>query len=120
MKRIKKEDLNMKKDNNAIVVTSIIAGVVLVVALVALFLFNGNLNMDNTVTVQGMSTVKVTPDRVSVYFNIQTNGTTSKEASDRNTEIYRDLEVALLVEGFNREDIRTESFNVGPQGLNKS
>ena len=114
VKRDKKEDVNMKKDNNAIVVTSIIAGVVLVVALVALFVVNGNSNMSNTVTVQGISTIKAMPDRVSVYFNIQTNGTTSKEASDRNSEIYNSLEIALLLKGFDRKEIGTENFNVYP------
>ena len=53
----------MKKQNNAIIVTSIIAGVVLIIALVALSIFSNAVpNSKNSVTVQGTSSVKVSPD----------------------------------------------------------
>ena len=58
--------------NNAIAVTSIIAGVILIIALLALFVFKPvNSSSGNTVTVQGISDVKVMPDLVTVYFTIE-------------------------------------------------
>ena len=105
----------MQKNNNAIALTSIIAGVSLVVARVALFTYGrqGSVEED-TLTVQGVSTIKVLPDWVSVYFIIQTNGTTSAEASEDNNEIYNRLYNALIRDGFKNSEIGTESFNVYP------
>jgi len=98
------------KNNNAIVVTSIIAGVILIISLVAISTL-GNSEKDK-ITIQGTSTIKVMPDIVSVYFNIRTNRTTSSEASNANTLIYNKLENALINEGFSKKDIGTENFNV--------
>ncbi|MCR4327745.1 MAG: SIMPL domain-containing protein [Nanoarchaeota archaeon] len=105
----------MKKENNAIVVTSIIAGVVLVIALTALFMYGGQSSLQkDTVTVQGTSTVKVIPDIVSVHFYIETEGETSSEASDANTKIYNKLVSSLLLEGFSMSEIGTENYQVYP------
>ncbi len=105
----------MKKENTPIVVTSIIAGVILVIALAALLILgNQGPSNENIMNVQGLSTIKVLPDKVSIYFNIQTNGTTTAEANDANTAIYNKLHDALLAQGFNDSDIGTQSFNVYP------
>lgn len=105
----------MKKENNAIVVTSIIAGVVLVIALFALLTFQGFVDHgEDTMTVQGTSTLKVMPDVVSVHFTIQTNGTTSAEANDANAKIYNALKNALIRDGIEVSKIGTENFNVYP------
>jgi len=104
----------MKKENNVIAITSILAGIVLVIALVVLFMYGGNGTSQNVVTVQGMSTVKVIPDIISVQFSIETKGNTSSEANDKNSEIYEDLITALILEGFSRSEIGTESYNIYP------
>lgn len=104
----------MKKENNPIIVTSIIAGVVLLIALAALFVYGGNDSMRDTVNVQGVSTIDVVPDLVSVYFYIETKGETSSEANDKNTEIYNDLVVALLSNDFSRSEIGIDNYQVYP------
>ncbi|MDP3966433.1 MAG: SIMPL domain-containing protein [archaeon] len=106
----------MKKENNGVAVASIIAGAIIVVALLVL-VFAGNFGISNkdTVTVQGMSTVKVLPDIVSVHFTIETTGETSAEANEKNQEIYNDLLVALVLEGFSESEIGTEYFNIYPK-----
>jgi len=106
----------MKKQNNAIVMTSIISGVILIVALVALFSFRGVTSStgDNTVNVQGIATVKAMPDLITVYFNVETKGETTTEAKEANSEILNNLIDALIEQGFSREDIVTENFNVYP------
>jgi uncharacterized protein YggE len=67
---------------------------------------------EKTITVEGNSVIKVTPDIVSVYFNVETNGSTAKEAKDANSEIVDDLITALVKNGFDREDVETMSLNI--------
>lgn len=100
--------------NNGIVITSIIAAVVLIIALLALFVFNSTSSSGNTVTVQGISNIKVMPDLVTVYFNIETKANTSSEATKENNEIYDNLVEEIMLAGFDKEDVKTESFNVYP------
>jgi uncharacterized protein YggE len=101
--------------NNAIVITSIIAGVILILGLLALNSFNSIVpSTKNSVTVQGMSTIKTMPDLVSVYFNIESKGKTSAEATTSNTEIYDNLVEEMIIAGFEETDIKTESFSVYP------
>lgn len=103
----------MKKENNPIIITSIIAGVVLIIAILALAQSGSVIpSSKNSVTVQGTSTLKAMPDLVSVYITIQTNGTTSAEATNANTEIYDDLVEEMIMEGFEETDLKTESFSV--------
>lgn len=104
----------MKKENHAIVITSIIAGAVIVVALLAMFVFVPMFSTSNTMTVDGTSTIQVMPDLVAVYFNIQTNGTTSSAANDANNIIYNQLKSTLLAMGFNDSEIGTDSYSIYP------
>ncbi len=105
----------MKKENTPIVVTSIIAGSVILIALLALLVIYPAVSVSqNTMTVQGTSTVKVLPDRVSVYFNIQTKGSTSSEANSANSEVYNKLQNSLVALGFNESQIGTQSYNIYP------
>ena len=105
----------MKKENNAIVITSIIAGVVLIIALLAMSTFSSfNPSPKDSVTVQGIAEVKAMPDVISVYFTISTEGDTSAEASDTNGVIYDDFVEALILEGFQEDDLKTENYNVYP------
>jgi hypothetical protein len=105
----------MKKENSAIVITCIIAGVVLLIAILALTQFGSLLpSSKNSVTVEGISTVKALPDVISVYFTIETKGKTSVEAKDANTLIYDKLVEALVSEGFEESDIKTQSYTVYP------
>ena len=68
----------------------------------------------NTITVEGTSTVKAVPDVVSVYFSVETNGSTAQEAKDRNAEIVNKVIDNCVNTGLNKEDITTENFNVYP------
>lgn len=104
----------MKKENNAIVITSIIAGVVLLIAILYLFVFNSVISPStgNSVTVEGISTIKAMPDLISVYITIESKGATSSEATTANTQIYEDLVEEMIIAGFEEDDLTTESFSV--------
>jgi hypothetical protein len=105
----------MKKENTPIVVTSIIAGSVILVAVIALLVFMPiTTTSQNVVTVQGTSSLKVLPDLVSVSFNIQNQGSTPSVASDANSKIYNDLKEALIALGFNESQIGTQYFSINP------
>ena len=100
--------------DKSVQITLIIVGAVLALALIGGFLFMNVIPTGNTVSAQGMSVVKATPDIVTVYFNVQTNGTTASEAKDKNAEIVDDAITELVKLGLERKDIVTENFNVYP------
>jgi uncharacterized protein YggE len=103
----------MKKENSAIVITCIIAAVVLIIAVLILSRTGSIIpSSGNTVTVQGVSTIKALPDVISVYFTIETKNKTSIEAKDANNAIYDDLVENMILAGFEESDIKTESFNI--------
>ena len=107
----------MKKENNAIVMTSIIAGVVLIIAVIALFAFRpagtGQVTQ-NTINVQGQGVVKAMPDLVGIYFSVETNGTTSVQSKDANAKIFTQVQDALVAAGIPKDKIATESYSVNP------
>lgn len=105
----------MDKENNAIFITAIISAVVLIVAVVGITTFKQTSSPDyeDTVNVEGIATIKSMPDLVGVYFTIETKAETAQEAKNANSEILNKLISDLTSsEGFEREDIATENFNV--------
>jgi hypothetical protein len=101
--------------NNTIAITSIIAGSIVLITLLILLVFVPVLSpTTNAMTVQGTSTVKVLPDLVAVFFNIQTNGTTSADANNANIVIYNNLKTSLISLGFTESQIGTDSYSVYP------
>ncbi len=105
----------MKKDNKAIVITSIIAGVILIIALIALSTISSiNPYSKDTVTVEGIANIEATPDLIGIYFTIETKGDTSAEAKNAEQEIFDKLVTQLALEGFDRSELKTQYFNVYP------
>jgi len=101
----------MKMDKSVQITLIIVLGIV-VLGLVSMNL--GTTSTENTIQVQGLSTVKALPDLVGIYFNVDTSGTTSSEAASKNSEIVSNLTSSLEALGFTREQIQTQSYNVYP------
>lgn len=104
------------KIDKSVQVTSIIVGGIIILSLMS-FIFSNNLgttSIKDTISVSGQASVDVVPNLVSVYFNIQTKGDTSSEASDSNTKIYESLKSSLMSVGFSESEIKTQSYNVYP------
>ena len=97
--------------DNSVKITGMIVATILVVAFLAFYAFSTTVSGESVVA-SGIASVQVVPDLVSVYFNVETNGTSAKEAKDANAVIVDDVVVALIKEGFARDDIVTENFNV--------
>lgn len=97
-------------------ITLIIVGAVIVLALLGMYAFSQYVPVtSNTVTVQGISQIKATPDLVTVYFSIETTSESAVDAKDKNAVISDAVVTNLLKLGFERKDIVTENFNVYPE-----
>jgi hypothetical protein len=93
---------------------SIIITIIVVVAiLLGTNMILNSLNPgQNTVTVNGVSTIKVVPDLVTVNFQIETNGSTSEIARDANLKIFEEFKNSMIKLGYSREDLKTASYNI--------
>jgi uncharacterized protein YggE len=69
---------------------------------------------ETQLTVTGMSQIKVVPDLVAIYYDIQANETTALNASKSAAKIANALTDALTRLGFNKTDIQTQSYSVNP------
>jgi hypothetical protein len=56
----------------------------------------------------------VMPDLIGVYFNVETDGSTSKISEDENSAITDALMEKLSQQGFEEEEIQTTSYNIYP------
>jgi uncharacterized protein YggE len=96
-------------------ITLIIVGGILLLALFAgLAVYNliPGQYKGTTVNVDGASTIKATPDVVKIYFNMETNASTSSEATSLNAQQVEDMTIALIRVGLERKQIQTQNFNV--------
>jgi hypothetical protein len=74
-----------------------------------------NKSSENTVSVSGQSTLEVMPDLIGVYFTIDTQGATSNDAADKNSQISDTLTASLTDKGFEKGQIQTQSYSVYPE-----
>lgn len=96
---------------NSIKITGMIIGAVFIVVLLAMYVFFQAVPT-NTLTSNGVATISAVPDLVSINFNVETNGSSAKEAKDANSVVVDDVITALVKKGFNRDEIMTQNFNV--------
>lgn len=95
----------------------LITGMIVIGAIIVALIFSNGFNsgsMENTISSTGQSTIKIMPDLVNIYFNVQTTALTAKEASDENSEIVSKMKVSLMDLGFSEDEIKTAGFNVYP------
>jgi uncharacterized protein YggE len=103
-----------KEMHNSVKITLIIVATVVFLTLIIAYIVKSD-STANTIQVNGQATEKVTPDLITVYFNVETKGTTSSEAEDANTLIVNILKSSIVALGFNEEDIKTENYNIYPE-----
>lgn len=104
----------MVKLNKSVQITLIIAVAVVVLAVIGIIYFNSN-STANTIQVNGQATTKVSPDLISVYFNVDTKGATSKLAEDANSAIVSKLKDNIIALGFKETDLTTENYAIYPE-----
>jgi len=69
-------------------------------------------NTGATVSAQGSSSVKATPDEVSVYINVETKNTTAVLAQEQNKEISDKLLFELVKIGFDKNELKFVNYNI--------
>lgn len=72
-------------------------------------------NDKTTVTVNGESKVKATPDKADLHFGVSSEATTASEAQDKNTEETNKVIEALKGIGIDEKDIQTENIDLYPR-----
>jgi len=104
----------MVKLQKSVQITLIIVAAVIILAMIGILYFNSN-SMSNTIKVEGQAIAKVSPDLITVYFNVDTKGATSKEAEDANSAIVSKLKNNIVALGFKETDLTTENYNIYPE-----
>jgi hypothetical protein len=101
------------KMEKSIQITLIIAVTLIVLALIGIYgFYQLPFIGGNTITVEGVSNIKATPDLVTIYFNAETKGSSAKEAKDKNAEMVEEVIISLMKIGFAREEIQTTGLNI--------
>ena len=104
----------MKMDKSVQITLIIVVGVI-ILGLIAFSSFHKSSSSDNTIQVQGISTIKALPDLVGIYFSVDTTGATTQEASNKNSAIVDNLTSSLEALGYNKTQIQTQSYNIYPE-----
>ena len=94
-------------------ITLIIVGAILLITAAAGFGLWALVNPSNDISVNGVATLKAVPDVITVYFNVETIGSTAQIAKDDNAAIVDEVTTRLVKLGLERKDITTENFNIG-------
>jgi uncharacterized protein len=104
----------MVKLDKSVQITLIIVATILILAIGGVIFFKSN-STDNTIKVDGQATAKIAPDLITIYFDIETKGQTSQEASDANSLITNNLTNNIVALGFSKDDLKTENYNIYPE-----
>ncbi len=100
------------KIDKSVQITALIVGGILILALIANSFFSSLSPSQNSISVNGMSTVKTIPDIITVNFNLETRGDSSERATSLNSEKMEILISEMKKLGFERNEIQTINFNV--------
>ena len=105
----------MKLRSSVQITLIIVAGIILLTLISILTIKSFVSSSKDSLQVNGQSTIKVTPDLITLSYNVETKGNTSKEAEDSNTDIVNDLIYRVIQLGFDKTDLKTENFNIYPE-----
>ncbi len=108
--------MTKQNHNKGVTITLIIVAGIVILGLLGYSAINSlNPYKDDAVTVSGQSSIEVTPDLITVYFNIEEVADTSKQAEDAVSEKVNRLTNNIISEGFSRDEIKTQNFNIYPE-----
>jgi uncharacterized protein YggE len=103
----------MKKMDNSVKITLIVVATILILALLVSYgISSMNAPKINT---QGLATITVMPDIVVTYFQVISDASTADEAKNLNNAALDTVIDKLIAVGLEREDIKTQNFNVNPR-----
>ncbi len=96
-------------------ITLIIIIGIIVLALISIFTVKSFISPKDTIDVNGQSILEITPDLITIYFSVETQGKTYKEAEDLNSEITQKLKTGITTKGFDEKELKTQNFNILPE-----
>lgn len=100
--------------NKSVQITLIIIVGIIVLALIGILFFKHS-SSQNTLEVNGQSIIKATPDLITIYYNIETRGNTSKSAEDAGSKILNEMIIQIKKTGLKETDLKTQSFSIYPE-----
>lgn len=92
---------------------TILIGLVIAIIVIAGFIYVSTTSA--TVSAQGNSNLKATPDKVSINLVIEARNKTAQGAKDMHDKILDNTVLQLLRIGLDRKDIKTVNFNIYPE-----
>ncbi len=94
-------------------IAAIISGTVILVTILAIYTIFQFIPTE-TISVNGQSQLEVTPDLITINFNLETIADTASEAKDSNQIKYNNLISALKALEIPEEEIKTTNINIYP------
>ena len=97
--------------------TILVAGLVVIAIVLALNSKTGTSNIEekSKISVSGVSTLTVDPNKAEVYVRIVTLEKTAQESKNKNSQISSNVVKALKKEGVKDKDIETSQFYISPR-----
>jgi len=96
-------------------ITLIISFTVILLFLISIFSFSSFTSSKKVINSNGYAEISVMPDLVTINFNIQTKGNTTKEANEKNKEILSSFVKNIVKQGFKESDIKTIDYSIYPE-----
>ena len=89
----------------------------IVIVVIAILAIGAYLYLDSgpVVSAQGVATIKVVPDEVSVNVNVETHNKTAQEAQDSNNLISQNLLLEMTKLGYSQDELKFVNYNVYPE-----
>jgi uncharacterized protein len=103
------------KDNRSIIITILVIVGIIAIILILTSRFGFSSTPRDSIQVNGQSSLEVTPDLITIYYNVETKAKTSKEAEDTNSLIVENLKDAIVSYGFSEDDLKTQGFSIYPE-----
>ncbi len=105
----------MKLKSSVQITLIIVAGIILLTLILIFTLTSVFSSSKDSLQVNGQSIIQVTPDLLTLNYNVETQGKTSKEAEDLNSDIVNELIYQVVQLGFDKADLKTQDFNIYPE-----
>jgi hypothetical protein len=94
--------------------TFVMMGIALLLAACQITVQQPTEQQPNTINVNGNAQFKAAPDEATVMLRVETNGTTAKEAQDKNSAAMTAVQRALKKAGIAENEMETINYNLYP------
>ena len=93
----------MKLKSSVQITLIVVIGIIALTLITIFTLTSVFSSSEDSLQVNGQSTIKVTPDLITLSYNVETQGNTSKKAEDLNSDIVNDLIYQVVQLGFDKK-----------------